>query len=104
MMRVRLAWSYGRRTFTPLCFRRNPITRQMSNPDGLLDTLAHDLGRLADGRHHHPHGVLGPHREGTRLAVLLYLPRAHDVMLEDTLTVPRVGQTDFFLWQGDAAH
>jgi len=75
----------------------------MSKPDGLPGTLVHDLGRLAEGRHHHPHGVLGPHRDGPRLAVLLYLPRAHDVMLEDTLVAPRVGQSDFFLWQGDAA-
>jgi 1,4-alpha-glucan branching enzyme len=68
-----------------------------------IDTLAADLGRLAAGTHHDPHGVLGPHPQGEgRVRVLLHIPMAARVELEGGRVATRVRSTDFFTWSGDA--
>jgi 1,4-alpha-glucan branching enzyme len=69
-----------------------------------IDTLTADLGRLAAGTHHDPHGVLGPHLQGEGLVrVLLHIPMAARVEIEGGLAATRVRATDFFTWVGDPA-
>jgi 1,4-alpha-glucan branching enzyme len=69
----------------------------------LIDTLAADLGRLAAGTHHDPHGVLGPHASGNGgVRVLLHIPMAARVEIEGGLEAARVRDTDFFAWSGAA--
>ncbi|MBV6424627.1 MAG: 1,4-alpha-glucan branching enzyme GlgB [Steroidobacteraceae bacterium] len=46
--------------------------------------------------------MLGRHDAGGDSAILLYLPRAHDVTLDDGIAAARVDSTDFFLWRGRA--
>ena len=56
-----------------------------------IDTLAADLGRLAAGTHHDPHGVLGRHPQGEgRVRVLLHIPMAARVELEGGRVATRV--------------
>ncbi len=62
---------------------------------------------MAAGRHHHPHGVLGPHPiagpRGEETAILLHLPRASHVTIEGDLEPRRLERSDFFFWRGSAA-
>ncbi|HEX4025509.1 MAG TPA: 1,4-alpha-glucan branching protein GlgB [Steroidobacteraceae bacterium] len=79
--------------------------------------LSEDFARLAAGRHHDPHGVLGAHGApgGNALAggdagggagtitVLAHLPGVRLVRLEGQHRMRRVRGTDVFAWQGAAA-
>ncbi len=65
----------------------------------LLQSLAPDFARLADARHHDPHGVLGLHRHGADCAVLAHIPGANSVAFEGQ-AASRVGDSDFFVWYG----
>jgi len=62
--------------------------------------LEMDLRRVADGRHHDPHSVLGLHDTGSAARILLYIPDAHDVRIEGRIEPDRLGETDFFTWAG----
>jgi 1,4-alpha-glucan branching enzyme len=69
-----------------------------------IATLAADLGRLAAGTHHDPHGVLGAQACGDgQVRVLLHIPMAARVELEGGLEATRVPGTDFFTWSGAAS-
>jgi 1,4-alpha-glucan branching enzyme len=54
------------------------------------------MERIAAGRHHDPHGVLGVHRREGRSVVRAYLPATHEVMLADGRRLARMGDSDFF--------
>ena len=54
------------------------------------------LERLAGGRHHDPHALLGPHALGATTRLLAYLPAVQTVQLEDGRALQRLGDTDFF--------
>jgi 1,4-alpha-glucan branching enzyme len=62
--------------------------------------LETDLRRLAEGRHHDPHGVLGLHESDGSAYVLLHIPGAHDVRVDGDVEMARMGDTDFFAWSG----
>jgi 1,4-alpha-glucan branching enzyme len=59
-----------------------------------------DLRRIAEGRHHDPHAVLGIHERGGQAHVLLYIPSARDVRLDGRFDAARIGDSDFFAWSG----
>ena len=72
----------------------------MSSPQAkLLQSVAPDFARLADARHHDPHGVLGLHRHGADCAVLALIPDVISVAFEGQ-SASRVGASDFFMWYG----
>ncbi len=72
----------------------------MSLPQSkLLESLAADLVRLADARHHDPHSALGMHRHGSECIVLVHIPGAQSVTI-DAHSASRVAQSDFFAWLG----
>jgi len=61
------------------------------------------LRRIAEGRHHDPHSVLGVHERGGQAHVVIYRPAARDVRLEGRFVAERVAHTDFFTWTGARA-
>jgi 1,4-alpha-glucan branching enzyme len=63
----------------------------------VVATLEADLRRLADGRHHHPHGVLGPHRMGEDVVVVAYLPHAATATVEDSTPLERIADSSVFV-------
>jgi 1,4-alpha-glucan branching enzyme len=67
---------------------------------GILDELAPELHRLAQGRHGDPFSLLGPHLRHGRLVVLCFLPRAANASLEGGRTLVRWRGSDFFAWGG----
>jgi len=63
-----------------------------------------ELQRIAGGRHHDPFAVLGRHVQGDRVLVRAYIPYAEDVAIaEGEIVLGRVGDSDFFEWQGDSS-
>ena len=66
----------------------------------VLAPLELDLRRIAAGEHHDPHAILGAHGSGGRFHVLLFIPGASDVRLEDRFEAARVPDSDFFLFEG----
>ena len=76
----------------------------MANRETIRSHLETDLRRLAEGRHHDPHGVLGPHENGVTAHVLLHIPAARDgVRIDGRLVPERLPGSDFFLWSGARA-
>src|SRR5262245_35624147 len=71
----------------------------MANRERIRTHLETDLRRLAEGRHHDPHGVLGLHDDGVTAYVLLHIPSARDVRIEG-IEAERLSGSDFFLWTG----
>ncbi|MGB8326994.1 MAG: 1,4-alpha-glucan branching protein GlgB [Steroidobacteraceae bacterium] len=69
----------------------------------LLAPLQNDLRRIAEARHHDPHGVLGPHLHGATLLVLANVPGASRARLEGRLDMTRVAGSDLFAWAGARA-
>ncbi len=65
--------------------------------------MLNHLERLALGAHHEPHAVLGPHRDGAGMQVLLHIPGAERVEIATGLPAQRLPGGDFFLWRGAAA-
>ncbi len=59
-------------------------------------SLAGDLTRIADARHHDPHTVLGEHRTAEGRWFLAYLPMVTRARLTEGPSLARVGDTDFF--------
>jgi len=72
----------------------------MAIASALRTRLESDLRRLAEGRHHDPHGVLGLHESAASAYVLLHIPAAQDVRIDGRLEAQRMGDTDFFAWSG----
>jgi 1,4-alpha-glucan branching enzyme len=72
----------------------------MTPSAALLATLEGDLRRIADGRHHDPHGVLGPHLHGAQVLVLVYRPGARSVQLDRRFAMAQLDHADFFAWSG----
>ena len=62
--------------------------------------LEMDLRRIAEGRHHDPHSILGIHERDGIARVCVYIPSARDVKLDDRFDAPRAGDSDFFSWSG----
>ncbi|MFO7326557.1 MAG: 1,4-alpha-glucan branching enzyme, partial [Pseudomonadota bacterium] len=75
------------------------------------------MERIAAGRHHDPHGVLGVHRGAAGSVVRAYLPATREAMLADGRRLARLGDSDFFelaapdldphprlVWIDDAGH
>jgi 1,4-alpha-glucan branching enzyme len=52
--------------------------------------------RIAAGRHHDPHTVLGTHRRGEDTVVCAYFPATASLELADGRALTRIGETDFF--------
>ncbi len=61
-----------------------------------------DLRRIAEGRHHDPHAVLGLHSEPDQHRFLAYIPAASDVVLEGVGPLPRLADSDFFALESAA--
>ncbi|MEO7775438.1 MAG: 1,4-alpha-glucan branching protein GlgB [Steroidobacteraceae bacterium] len=66
----------------------------------VIAPLLGDLARIAQGRHHDPHGVLGAHLRDGQLLVLAYLPAVASARLESDHELTRLPDTDFFYWIG----
>jgi 1,4-alpha-glucan branching enzyme len=66
---------------------------------GWLEPLQQDLQRIASGRHHDPHAVLGAQLRDGRLALLVYLPAVQSVQAA-AHELERLPDSDFFFWQG----
>ena len=64
------------------------------------ESLQRDLQSIAGARHHQPHEVLGPHRIGRQLRYIVHLPDTRSARLLPDLRLERVGESDFFAWQG----
>jgi 1,4-alpha-glucan branching enzyme len=73
----------------------------MAKRASLRTGLETDLRRIAEGRHHDPHAILGAHERDGSTQVLLYIPSARDVWLDGRFEATRLGETDFFSWTGD---
>lgn len=54
------------------------------------------MERLAAGRHHAPHELLGVHRDAGAAQFRAYLPATRSAALADGRALQRVGDTDFF--------
>ncbi|HHM04573.1 MAG TPA: 1,4-alpha-glucan branching protein GlgB [Gammaproteobacteria bacterium] len=62
-----------------------------------------ELILIAEARHHDPFQVLGKHRVENGEQVTAYLPTAGEVVIADgEHPMRRLGETDFFRWQGPA--
>jgi 1,4-alpha-glucan branching enzyme len=66
---------------------------------GWLEPLQQDLHRIASGRHHDPHAVLGAHQRQGALTLLAYLPAVQAVQAA-AFELERLPNSDFFCWQG----
>ncbi|MDR2214822.1 MAG: 1,4-alpha-glucan branching protein GlgB [Nevskiaceae bacterium] len=55
--------------------------------------------RIAEGRSHDPHGVLGPHHDGAITLLRVYLPSTRSARLVGGAALERAGQSDFFIGQ-----
>ncbi len=62
--------------------------------------LTTDLERIAAGRHHDPHAILGPHLRDGALEVLVHRPGAARVVLGERLELERHAGGDFWHWRG----
>jgi 1,4-alpha-glucan branching enzyme len=65
-----------------------------------VGSVADDLARIADGRHHDPHAILGPHRCDAALQMLVFRPGAAGVRLDGRHEMQRHGAGDFWRWRG----
>jgi 1,4-alpha-glucan branching enzyme len=54
------------------------------------------MDRIAAGRHHDPHGLLGVHGDASLTVVRAYLPATRDARLADGRALGRVYASDFF--------
>ncbi len=66
-------------------------------------TLAPDLTRIQQAKHHDPFAVLGRHQLNGQIEVRVYIPNAVEVRIADgDRLMQRVLQSDFFEWHGEA--
>jgi 1,4-alpha-glucan branching enzyme len=68
----------------------------------ISQSIASAVERIAEGRHHDPHSLLGVHRDGDRSVVRTYLPGTREVALADGRPLQRIGASDFFFIEADA--
>lgn len=69
-----------------------------------LNSLAGDMVRISDARHHDPFAVLGRHSLDNQVEVRVYIPGASEVRIADgDRLMQRVPDTDFFEWRGESA-
>ncbi|MEP7312616.1 MAG: 1,4-alpha-glucan branching protein GlgB [Pseudomonadota bacterium] len=78
------------------------ISTASHSPAKQFAALADDLARVAAGRHHDPHSLLGQHLLGGKKVVLAYLPAVTTARIETGPVLQRLEQTDFFWWQSPA--
>ncbi|HWL62761.1 MAG TPA: 1,4-alpha-glucan branching protein GlgB [Steroidobacteraceae bacterium] len=64
--------------------------------DLTVHAIATEVQRIAAGRHHDPHAVLGMHAAGDGKVVRAYLPAVRDVRIAGGPALRRLGDTDFF--------
>ncbi len=62
--------------------------------------FAEDLRRLAAGRHHDPHAVLGRHGANDHARLLVHIPGAVRVVAGERIELRRLGDSDFFGAEG----
>jgi 1,4-alpha-glucan branching enzyme len=67
---------------------------------GWLEPMRQDMQRIASGRHHDPHAVLGAHQRQGALTLLAYLPAVREARAAD-FELGRVPDSDFFCWTGN---
>ncbi len=66
-------------------------------------TLSDDLQRITAARHHDPFNVLGLHKNGKTAQLRAYSPDTQQlVALPGNIALSRIGDSDFFEWNGDA--
>jgi len=68
-------------------------------PDWLYESMT-DLDRLAAGRHHDPHSILGAHPRDGALRYLVYQPGAGAVRIAGGPALARHADGDFWHWSG----
>jgi 1,4-alpha-glucan branching enzyme len=68
----------------------------VSGGPAISHAIATGLERIAAGRHHDPHAVLGVHRVDGRTVVRAHLPGTREARLADGRQLARLGETDFF--------
>jgi 1,4-alpha-glucan branching enzyme len=67
------------------------------------NTLAPELRKIVEARHHDPFSVLGRHEQQDGMVVRAFLPGVLEVgIAEGELTMERVPGTDLFEWRGGA--
>jgi 1,4-alpha-glucan branching enzyme len=88
-----------------------PVSRLTYRPEEVRETLAMadilttvhpELIRIADGRHHDPHSMLGSHDAGVKTVVRAYLPCARSARLEGGAALERLGHSDYFTAEAPA--
>ena len=66
------------------------------------DTVAAELARISEGRHHDPFSVLGRHVEGGHAVLRACIPFASEVRIAELgMQMTRLPGTDIFEWRGD---
>jgi 1,4-alpha-glucan branching enzyme len=74
-----------------------------SAPASGAQTLAPELQKIIDARHHDPFSILGKHSVAGTDIVRVFLPRAREVQLPAiNATLQRIPNTDLFEWRGAA--
>ncbi|MEY4763040.1 MAG: hypothetical protein RLZZ200_2896, partial [Pseudomonadota bacterium] len=68
------------------------MTANVSPPH--FDSVA--LQRLAEGRHHDPHNILGSHERSGKRTFLAYLPATREARIEGGPALQRLPGSDFF--------
>ncbi|WP_455222424.1 1,4-alpha-glucan branching protein GlgB [Kaarinaea lacus] len=68
-----------------------------------VSTLAPDLQKIIEARHHDPFSILGKHNVAGTDIVHAFIPRAREVYLPAiNATMQRIPHTDLFEWRGEA--
>ncbi len=66
-------------------------------------TLDNELLRIQNACHHDPFAVLGSHAKDGQTLIRVFNPQALEVSIaEGDIRLKRLGDSDFFLWQGDS--
>jgi len=73
-----------------------PTTRTTAKVPPIAISFASELERLATGRHHDPHSVLGVHDQHVATVVRAYLPATQKAWLSDGRELTRLDHSDFF--------
>src|ERR1700754_4005306 len=97
-----VAWFDGddRSSCVSVLCTRQVNKESMAKRASLRTQLEMDLRRIAEGRHHDPHSVLGIHERDGVAHVLVYIPAARNVQLDGRFEAARLETSDFFSWSG----
>jgi 1,4-alpha-glucan branching enzyme len=82
--------------YLPQPARNSPPTNRHFTSHIISSSFPPELERLARGRHHDPHSVLGVHVDGVTTVVRAYLPATRRAWLADGRELQRRGESDFF--------